>query len=212
MDLIRLSAIIPAHNSHHGRLARTLAGLRAQDLPVADWELIIVDNASEPALPAEAFDLTWHPAARIVREPELGLTPARIRGFREAKGQLCVLVDDDNVLRPNYLMVARQLASKFPDVGVFGGKSLPEHEAIPPAWLDEMPGLLALRDDGETDIVSAWDGAYPRAAPIGAGMVIRRKPTRSPGWMKSNLIQDGGRLTVPATSSCPAETTTSSSP
>ena len=172
--MIRLTVIIPAHNPHRERLARTLAGLHAQDLSITEWELILVDNASEPALDADLFDLAWHPAGRVVREPELGLTPARIRGFREAQGELCVLVDDDNILRPDYLSHAVQFAAKHSDVGVFGGKSLPEFEAPPPPWLDGLEALLALRDDGDRDVVANWDGTYPLCAPIGAGMVIRR--------------------------------------
>ena len=172
--MTRLTVIIPAHNPHGGRLARTLAGLHAQDLPVAEWELLLVDNASVPAIDTETLELAGNPDRRIVREPELGLTPARIRGFREAHGELCVLVDDDNVLQPDYLSRAVQLAAQHQDVGVFGGKSLPEYEAPPSAWFDGLQGLLALRDDGNDPIIEAWDGTYPRRAPIGAGMVLRR--------------------------------------
>lgn len=155
-------------------MARTLAGLHAQDLPVAEWELILIDNASDPAIDAETLGLAWHPAARLIREPALGLTSARIRGFHEATGELCVLVDDDNVLRSDYLSRAVQLAVQHPDVGVFGGKSLPEFESPPSDWLQEIHSLLALRDDGDEGVIVSWDGTYPRRAPIGAGMVLRR--------------------------------------
>ncbi len=187
--MIRLTVIIPAHNSHRGRLVRTLTALHAQDLSIAEWELILVDNASEPALDADLLDLAWHPAGRVVRESELGLTPARIRGFREAQGELCVLVDDDNVLRPDYLSCSVRLAAQHPDVGVFGGKSLPEFEAPPPKWLDGLDALLALRDAGDRDLLANWDRAYPLSAPIGAGMVIRR--TAALAWV--NEIEKDAR-------------------
>ena len=32
---------------------------------------------------AERFDLSWHPHAHQIREHELGLTPARLRGIGE---------------------------------------------------------------------------------------------------------------------------------
>ena len=191
--MIRLSVIIPSHNPHHGRLARTLAGLHSQDLPVSQWDLILIDNASEPALVADSLDLAWHPGARIVREPELGLTPARIRGFREAQGELCVLVDDDNVLHSDYLTRSVQLATEFPDVSVFGGKSLPKYEAPPPAWLDGLETLLALRDDGDADVITHWDGTYPLCAPIGAGMVIQREAARA--WA-NEIEKDPRRRTL----------------
>ena len=40
----------------------------------------------------------------------LGLTPARLRGIRESRGELLVFVDDDNVLERDYLEVALALA------------------------------------------------------------------------------------------------------
>ena len=170
-----ISVIIPAHDPDGGRLTRTLDALRRQDLPVVAWELVLVDNASEPSLAARSIDLSWHPAARIVREDNLGLTSARMRGFREAGEDLCVLVDDDNLLNVDYLSQAQRIALRHPDVGLFGGKSLPEFESPPPTWLEGLLPLLALRDDGNDEVISSWANKYPSHAPIGAGMVIRRK-------------------------------------
>ena len=47
---MQLTAIIPAHHPHRVRLARTLAALAAQTLPAENWETLLVDNASTPAL------------------------------------------------------------------------------------------------------------------------------------------------------------------
>ena len=49
----RLSVVIPCHNPHGGRLRRVLDGLRAQTLPAGRWEVVVIDNASMPALPAD---------------------------------------------------------------------------------------------------------------------------------------------------------------
>ena len=73
----RLTVIIPAHNPHPGRLHRTLAGLRAQTLPAADWECLLVDNASSPAIDESTFTETAPVGLRILREPLPGLTHAR---------------------------------------------------------------------------------------------------------------------------------------
>jgi len=133
------------------------------------------------------LDLSWHPIARIVREEKLGLTFARLRGFAEAGGELIVLVDDDNVLAPDYLAKAVSIAEEHKDIGAFGGKCLPEFELEPEPWAHEFFPLLALRDHGNEVIISgdvrAADGsrrAYPdRAAPIGAGMVLRSGAVRA---------------------------------
>ena len=91
-----LSVIICTHNPREGILNRVLDALKAQTLPRGRWELLLVDNASKVPLDSQ-WDLTWHAQARHIREEELGLTPARLRGIRESQGKLLVFVDDDNV-------------------------------------------------------------------------------------------------------------------
>lgn len=175
---LQLSVIIATHNPDAGRFRQTLEGLRAQTLPAAAWELLVIDNGSAPPF-AVRLELGWNPAARVVREENLGLTSARLRGFGEATGGLLVLVDDDNVLAPDYLaqVVARFTAE--PSLGALGGRSRPEFEEDPPPWTREFDGLLALRDLGETPLRAACrDGGpreYPRCAPIGAGMALCRE-------------------------------------
>src|SRR4051794_9281864 len=126
-----LSVILCTHNPRSAFLAETLAGLRAQSLEMGRWELIVVDNASHPPL---APDLTWHPEARTIREDRVGLTLARLCGFRAAKGELFVLVDDDNVLAPDYLALALDLAVKWPLLGAWGGQCMGRFKREPEPW------------------------------------------------------------------------------
>ena len=79
-----------------------MEGLAKQTLPAHEWELVLVDNGSEPAVMPEVF-AGLRCATRVVREPRVGLTPARLAGIRAAAGDVIVLVDDDNVLTPSYL-------------------------------------------------------------------------------------------------------------
>src|ERR1700756_4229555 len=97
-----LSIIICTHNPRLDYLSRALEALRLQTLPMAEWELLVIDNASRPAA-AALVSLAWHFNARHIREEVLGLTPARLRGIQEAQGQLLVFVDDDILLDPDYL-------------------------------------------------------------------------------------------------------------
>jgi glycosyltransferase involved in cell wall biosynthesis len=176
-----VSVVIPTYNPRRDYLKRVLEALEAQTLDRSRWEVVVVDNAS-----SEMGDGRWEMGknlnARIVREDKLGLTHARRRGFRETTGEVVVMVDDDNVLSPNYLEEAGRILRERPKLGAIGGKCLPEFETEPEPWAREFLPLLALRDHGEKEIVSgevrSADGsrrAYPdRAAPIGAGMVVRR--------------------------------------
>jgi glycosyltransferase involved in cell wall biosynthesis len=200
-----ISVIVPTHDPDAGRLLRTLAGLRAQTLPAARWETVLVDNASRPPVADGAWTGVAPANFRIVAEPVLGLTAARQRGIRESMAPLVVLVDDDNVLAPDYLEHLVRLFAAHPQVGALGGKSLPEFERPPEPWLAEFSPLLALRDPGGQAQLShglrpngAARDEYPMAAaPIGAGMALRRAAAK--GWVeaKESGISDrrGGELT-----------------
>src|SRR5437870_757728 len=99
---MRVSVIVCTHNPRDDYFARCVAGLESQTLPRERWELIVVDNASAAGRgPRE--DLSWHPFVRLLPEATLGLTPARLRGIRDATGELLVFVDDDNVLDADFL-------------------------------------------------------------------------------------------------------------
>ena len=178
---MQLSVTISAHNPDRERLARTLAGLAAQTLPAKDWETVLVDNASQPALTPATWADGAPPNLRIIPEPRLGLTFARRRGMAAAGGQICVLVDDDNVLAPDYLEQVVRLLAAHPRVGALGGRSQPDFAAAPPPWAHEFFPLLALRDLGAAPLISqglrpagAARNEYPLYAPIGAGMALRR--------------------------------------
>ncbi len=170
-----LTVVICAHNPHRGRLARTLAGLAAQSLPAAAWDLLLVDNRSAPALDSALFPAAIM-RARVLREPTLGLTPARLRGIAEATGELLVFVDDDNILSPGYLATAVALFNAHPALAAAGGPVVPEWEIPPPAWSAPFHGLLALRDLGSAPMIASGGAAalWPNFAPVGAGLVIRR--------------------------------------
>ncbi|MEO0451718.1 MAG: glycosyltransferase [Pseudomonadota bacterium] len=178
---LRLTAIICAHNPQRAYLDETLDSIRAQvDLSPNDaWELLLIDNASAPALDTWV-NLTGLPNARIIREDKLGLTHARLRSFSEARGEILLYIDDDNILAPNYF--AETLAAFDADgaLGATGGKSLPRWEVEPPSWFETTGISLACRDLGEKPLSADWrttpksDRRYPECAPIGAGMGIRK--------------------------------------
>ena len=109
--------------------------------------------------PPAISDLPFAPSVRVVRENKLGLTHARVRGFQEAQGEIVVMVDDDNVLKADYLERAMEILEKNPRLGAIGGKALPEFEIEPPEWLKGRSSGLGLRDLGDLKIVyPVFDG------------------------------------------------------
>ena len=166
-----VSVIVCTHNPDADYFPRVLAALRRQSLPAAAWELLVIDNASAAPL-AGPIDLCWRGDTRIIREETLGLTPARLRGIAEARADLLVFVDDDNVLDADYLEVALRVAADKPFLGAWSGQCEPEFAAPPPPWLRRYWGHLALRQV-DRDIWSNL-AREPETAPCGAGLCIRR--------------------------------------
>jgi glycosyltransferase involved in cell wall biosynthesis len=171
-----LSVIICSHNPRRHYLEWVLAALRGQSLPTTDWELLLVDNASDQQL-ATLFDLSWHPQARHVSEPQLGVAVARQRGIEKASGSLLVFVDDDNVLARDYLAEALRIADEWPKLGVWGGSIVPEFEIEPPPRLRKFLRCLALREV-DTPI---WSNvpSCSEAEVWGAGMCVRAEIGRA---------------------------------
>ena len=168
-----ISVIICTHNPRKDYLQRTLDALRAQTLATEQWELLLIDNASKEPV-ASVWNLSWHPHARHVREDEVGVTHARLRGIAEFVAPLLVFIDDDNILAPDYLERALQIAEKYPQLGVFGAGWLePEFEIPPPGEILPHVGMLALRKVSQ----ELWSN-NPRDAsclPWGAGLCSTRK-------------------------------------
>ncbi len=166
-----LSVILPTFNPDMGRLNKTIAGLKNQTLPFENWELIIIDNNSTQPVD---INLNWHPNHTIVKETKPGLTYARLKGFNQAKGNVIVMVDDDNILDADYLKNTLVIFAADEKLGAIGGKSAPQFETTPPIWLKEFYVNLALRDLGDSVLIARQTNNYPHFAPIGAGMGIRK--------------------------------------
>lgn len=166
-----ISVIICTHNPLKTYLTRTLAALKEQTLALQEWELILIDNASQNPV-AEQWDISWHPNARHVMEPELGLTAARLRGIRESAGEVLVFVDDDNVLDSTYVRYVLEISNKWSILGAWGGRIDPEFEIAPPEWTRNYWYLLAVRDVKK----EVWgNDNIANALPCGAGMCVRRQ-------------------------------------
>lgn len=169
---LMLSVIVCTHNPRSDYLQRVLESLSRQTLNRDSWELIVVDNASEPPLRA-SLDLTWHDGASLIEEEALGLINARLSGLRRARTDLFVFVDDDNVLSPNYLETTDEIAQAHPGLGAWGGQLIPEFERTPAPDLAAYVGALGIREfdsDRWGNHHRSWE-----AAPYGAGMCVRRE-------------------------------------
>jgi glycosyltransferase involved in cell wall biosynthesis len=167
-----LTIIICTRNPRQEYFAQCLTALEMQTLRGDEWELVLVDNASLPDKTPQP-NLSWHPQARLVREEQVGLTPARLRGIREASGELLVFVDDDKVLECDFLETALRIAKERPYLGSWSGQCRPRFEESPPEWTRRYWVNLAVREFDKD-----WWSNLPRLAdtmPCGAGLCVRRE-------------------------------------
>jgi glycosyltransferase involved in cell wall biosynthesis len=167
-----LSVIVCTHNPAPEPLRRVLDALAAQTLPREQWELLLIDNASAQCL-ADHWDIAWHPRGRHVREDTLGLTPARLRGIAEARGDVLVYVDDDNVLDAAYLQTAAALFDAHTHLGAIGCGCLEAEYEVPPSRAVAPHLSLLSRDVAQARWSSnASDFA---SVPWGAGLGVTRE-------------------------------------
>lgn len=166
------SVVIRTHNPNPERLKRVLEGLVAQTLSQNQWELLVIDNCSSPALTPEAIQ-PQPKNFRLIQEPQLGSSHAYARGFEEAAAELVVYVDDDTVPMPAYLETTIGIAASWPQLGAWGASVIePEFETRPAVETEIYFKYLALRSDAR----DRWSNNPHDVTciPFGPGLSMRR--------------------------------------
>jgi len=166
-----MSVITCSHNSRPDYLNQVLDALKNQTLDKQRWEYLIIDNASDKPLESRV-DLSWHPNSKHIREEQLGLTHARLRGISESRGDILVFVDDDNVLDSDYLEQVMAVSEKHLMIGAWSGQGRPVFEEQPPEWTRRHWGHLALKEFAD----DSWSNQpqLPETMPTGAGLCVRK--------------------------------------
>ncbi|MBI3955353.1 glycosyltransferase family 2 protein, partial [Candidatus Gottesmanbacteria bacterium] len=95
-DTPLISVVIPVYNEEK-YIARCLQSVCNQNFK--NYEVIVVDNncTDKTAKIAAGFKV------KIIREKIQGMTPARERGFREAKSEIIARTDADTIIPNNWL-------------------------------------------------------------------------------------------------------------
>ena len=132
-----LTAIICTYNREK-YIKPLLESIAANDLPKSEYEILLVDNncTDNTRAVCEAFvEAHKDVQFRYVVEPEQGLSAARNKGIKEAKGDIIVYVDDDALVDAWYLRTITEYMAAHPEIDAVGGAIIPLYETSEPQWM-----------------------------------------------------------------------------
>jgi glycosyltransferase involved in cell wall biosynthesis len=176
--------------NHRSDLVATLKTVEAVRC-TGPWELLIVDNGSDDGSAEAALDFARNSrlGARVVVEPAPGVSAARNRALREARGDVLVFIDDDVDCSPGFLE-AHLRAFDDPSVHVTGGRIRPLLPGNAPGWLrehmeQEIGGPTCRYDFGDRPREIRKGSGLPMPASANAGM--RRFEALDAGGFREDL-------------------------
>lgn len=187
-----LDVCICAHDPEPGKFLRVLTALANQTLAAHSWRLIVIDNNSSVPVQEDVFALLERRGinCNLVHEPAPGIINARRRAIAEVTAPWILFVDDDNILSEDYLEKGYNYANNHDYVGCFGGRLKLTPELRPADWLMPLLPLLAIKDYGDSEIVS-WSEAWGPWMPPSAGLFIRNEvASRFIKQINGNLAYD----------------------
>ena len=116
--MVRISVIIPAHNDRE-RLKLCLEALSQQTLQADEYEVIVVDNRSDPPLQDIVEQFSF---CRYASESKPGSYAARNTGLKEARGEIFAFTDSDCIPAPDWLESGCKTLTELASNGCIGGK------------------------------------------------------------------------------------------
>ncbi|MFH7244186.1 MAG: glycosyltransferase [Spirulina sp.] len=115
-----VSVIIPVYNDAR-RLKTCLAALEEQTYPSHRYEIIVIDNGSEPE--EDVTDLAHGFDHVILTQEQIpGSYAARNKGLTLAKGNIIAFTDSDCVPKPDWLEQGVSYLVNHPDCGLVAGR------------------------------------------------------------------------------------------
>ena len=136
----RVSVVVCTYN-RADRLAPCLESLVAQNLPIGEFEIIVVDDGSTDNTTAVCARFAHRPSFLFISQSNAGLGAARERGWRAASAPVIAFLDDDAEAPPEWLARALTRLARNADTpsppAALGGPTRARWETPRPAWLDD---------------------------------------------------------------------------
>ena len=109
---MKISVVIPLYNKRTS-VIRALNSVLSQT--IQPEEIIVVNDGSTDGSEQLVNELN-HPLVRLINQPNAGVSAARNRGIKEAKGDWIAFLDADDEWMPEYLETIKSLSEKYPPV------------------------------------------------------------------------------------------------
>jgi glycosyltransferase involved in cell wall biosynthesis len=119
MDSPTASIIIPTRNRRQA-LEYCLDALAAQTMPSGSFEVIVVDDGSNPAIFLDPARWASKFALKLIHQQNTGPAGARNRGAVEARGEFLAFTDDDCLPTPTWLEKLIAALQRNPDAMIGG--------------------------------------------------------------------------------------------
>ncbi len=170
-----LSIIICTYNPDENIFKRCLDAIKKASVEYRPHEILIVDNNSANKFSEQEYCREFCNGcdARMINEKEQGLTSARLKGIREATGDILVFIDDDNLIAADFFKQGMKVAAEYQHIGSWSGRVTLEFEKEPEAWTRPYHGLLVKREIEK----NYWSNMphLPETMPCGAGLFVRKQ-------------------------------------
>jgi len=111
------SVLIDTYN-HERFIEEAVRSVLAQDFPVSEREILVVDDGSTDRTPE--ILRKFEPQVRILRKTNGGQASAFNHGIPECRGQLIAFLDGDDSWTPDKLRVVCDLMAANPSIGMMG--------------------------------------------------------------------------------------------
>lgn len=193
MTTTALSFIIATYNRADG-IINTLLTIAGQTLDPALFEVVVADNNSTDGTAARIRDFAAaHPAMNIVycHEPNQGLSWARNCAIKHSKGQVLVIVDDDENIDPGLAGAYLEFFRGYPTAAAAGGKVVPVYGVPRPEWFSPWVEELI---SGAFDLGEGIKPFPPHRYPRGGNFAIRRTMINRYGDFNTELGRKGNAV------------------
>ncbi|WP_419912310.1 glycosyltransferase family 2 protein [Candidatus Poriferisodalis sp.] len=149
--LLPVTVVVPYYEAPDA-LALTLAGLERQTYPADLYEVVVVDDGSDPPLDLAQLDLAAlngtgpsRLSLRVVHQEDLGFGLARARnnGARAAQGDVLIFLDCDMVPEADWLSAHARWHHAASDLLTLGFRHHVDVDGIGASDVRNRPGTLA---------------------------------------------------------------------